>query len=243
MKLNCDLGEGYGIWRLADEAEVMPYIDMANIACGYHAGDPLSLQGSIRLAKANGVQIGAHPGYPDLAGFGRRSMACQPEEITAMVIYQLGALQGLCRAEGTLVQYVKPHGALYWDTLRDQAVMRALLEAVAQFDSALPLMILASPQIDRYRQLAAEYGVELLLEAFADRRYGPDGSLLSRTQAGAVLETTAEIIHQAQELARGGVTASDGSRLQVAADTLCVHGDNPQAVAVIREIREALSRR
>ncbi|SDK28706.1 5-oxoprolinase subunit PxpA [Microbulbifer yueqingensis] len=243
MKLNCDLGEGYGRWQLADEAAVMPHIDMANIACGFHAGDPLTIQGTVQLAVENGVEIGAHPAYPDLQGFGRRSMSCEPEEITAMVLYQLGALQGLCTAAGTRVRYVKLHGALYHDMLRDQSVLRAILAAVAAFDRTLPLMLMATPDAGRHRDIAAEYGLDVLLEAFADRRYTPAGTLQPRTEQGAVLHEREQILQQVREIAAGQVTASDGRQYPLAADTICVHGDNPEGVATIVEIRKVLGHR
>ena len=240
MKLNCDLGEGYGNWQLVDESLVMPHINMANVACGYHAGDPMTIQRTVRLARAHGVQIGAHPSYPDLVGFGRRSMNCHPDEITAMVLYQVGALQGMCTAEGGRVEYVKPHGALYQDAIRDESVLRAILTAVARLDGELSLMLLASPKAEQFRAIAAEYNVQMLFEAFADRRYTPSGELQPRAEQGAVLHQPQEIVGQVLQLAEGRVTASDGSILEVAADTICVHGDNPRAVDIIAEIRGAL---
>ncbi|WP_193164800.1 5-oxoprolinase subunit PxpA [Microbulbifer hainanensis] len=242
MKLNCDLGEGFGNWQLVDERTVMPHIDMANIACGFHAGDPVGIRHSVRLARECGVQIGAHPAYPDLVGFGRRSMDCAPEEITAMVLYQIGALRALCAAENTHVEYVKPHGALYNDMMRNDAVLRAILEAVAGAGGQLPLMLMATPRDDDYRKLAAEYSVPLLFEAFADRRYTPEGRLQPRSEAGAVLHDAGEILQQVRDLQRGQVTASDGSVIALAADSVCVHGDNPQGVATIVEIRRALGK-
>lgn len=240
MKLNCDLGEGFGNWQHVDESLVMPHIDMANVACGYHAGDPMTILRTVRLARAHSVQIGAHPSYPDLVGFGRRSMSCHPDEIAAMVLYQLGALQAMCTAEGGRVEYVKPHGALYQDAIRDESVLRAILTAVAQFDNGLPLMLLASPKAEELRAIAAEYGVSMILEAFADRRYTPSGALQPRAEEGAVLHQPQEIVGQVLQLVEGRVTTSDGSILEIAADTICVHGDNAQAVKTIAEIRRAL---
>ena len=240
MKLNCDLGEAYGNWRHIDESLVMPHIDMANVACGYHAGDPMTIQRTVQLARAHSVQIGAHPSYPDLVGFGRRSMTCHPDEITAMVLYQMGALQAMCTAEGGRVEYVKPHGALYQDALRDESVLRAILTAVARFDRELPLMLLASPKAEQLRAIAGEYGVSMIFEAFADRRYTPSGELQPRVEEGAVLHQPQEIVAQVLQLAEGRVTAGDGRVLEIAADTICVHGDNAQAVDVIVEIRRAL---
>ncbi|PCO06619.1 LamB/YcsF family protein [Microbulbifer flavimaris] len=241
IKLNCDLGEGYGNWQLVDEAEVMPHIDMANVACGFHAGDPLTVHRTVQLAKAHGVAIGAHPSYPDLVGFGRRSMACPPEEVTAMVLYQAGALQGLCAAEETRLTYIKPHGALYHDMMGKEEVYRAILEAVRRMEQDIPLMLMATPERGRFEEVAAEYAVPLLFEAFADRRYRPDGSLTPRTEAGAVLQNAEAVVAQVKDIAAGHIVASDGKRYPLEADTICVHGDNPHGVAVIREIRKALN--
>ncbi|GAA5524431.1 5-oxoprolinase subunit A 3 [Microbulbifer aestuariivivens] len=241
IKLNCDLGEGYGNWQLVDEAEVMPYIDMANVACGFHAGDPLTVQRTVQLARAHTVEVGAHPSYPDLMGFGRRSMACPPEEVTAMVLYQAGALQGLCAAEGTRLSYIKPHGALYHDMMGQETVYRAILEALQRMEPQIPLMLMATPARKRHEEIAGEYAVPLLFEAFADRRYHPDGSLTPRGEAGAVLQDAESVVEQVKNIAEGFVVASDGQRYPLDADTLCVHGDNPHGVAVIREIRGALT--
>lgn len=243
MKLNCDLGEGYGRWQVAGEAAVMPHIDMANVACGFHAGDPLTIQRTLRLAADHQVQVGAHPAYPDLAGFGRRSLQCSPDEISAMVLYQIGALEGLARAVGTRVEYVKPHGALYHDMLRDESVLRAILAAVASHGRNLPLMLMATPDAERHRQLASEYGLDVLLEAFADRRYTPAGLLVPRSEEGAVLHRRDEILRQVQEIAAGSVTTSDGRQYALQADTICVHGDNPEGVATIVDIRRTLGER
>ncbi|WP_237060625.1 5-oxoprolinase subunit PxpA [Microbulbifer sediminum] len=240
MKLNCDLGESFGRWQMADEAAVMPYIDMANVACGFHAGDPLTILRTLELAVHDGVQVGAHPAYPDLVGFGRRSMQCTADEVRAMVLYQVGALQGLCTAVGTRVTYVKPHGALYHDMLRDESVLRAILSAIASYAADLPLMLMATPEAGEHRRLAAEYGVGILLEAFADRRYTPEGRLVPRGEKGAVLHGRGQILQQVREIAAGSVTASDGRQYPLAADTLCVHGDNPEGVATIVEIRREL---
>ncbi|WP_346836668.1 5-oxoprolinase subunit PxpA [Microbulbifer sp. SAOS-129_SWC] len=240
MKLNCDLGEGFGNWQLVDERTVMPHIDMANVACGFHAGDPVGIRRTVRLARECGVNIGAHPAYPDLVGFGRRSMDCSADEITAMVLYQLGALRALCTAEQAQVEYLKPHGALYNDMMRNDAVLRAILAALASAGEPLPLLLMATPDSERYRALAAEYGVPLLFEAFADRRYRADGRLQPRAEDGAVLHDTGDIVRQVEGLCRGEVVTADGTTLQLAADTICVHGDNPAGVATIVEIRRAL---
>lgn len=241
LLLNCDMGESYGSWRMGLDAEVMPYIDCANIACGYHAGDPSIMRRTVALALQHGVTIGAHPAYPDLVGFGRRSMACSNEEICDLLHYQIGALDGICKVQGGRVAYVKPHGALYNDMMADPVKLRAVLEAVAAYDSSLPLMLMATADDRAAQQLGTELGVTLWFEAFADRGYTASGHLLSRRLPGAVHHEPALIIEQALRLARGEVLrADDGSALRLNASTLCVHGDNDSSLAAVRQIRQAL---
>jgi UPF0271 protein len=241
LLLNCDMGESYGNWSMGQDAAVMPYIDCANIACGYHAGDPSVMRATVALAVAHQVLIGAHPAYPDLQGFGRRSMACSAEEIRDFLHYQLGALEGVCRVQGTRVAYVKPHGALYNDMMAKPTVLRAVLEAVAQYDRQLPLMLMASADDQARLTLAAEYGVSLCFEAFADRAYDEHGQLVSRRLPGAVHHQPHQVLAQALSIARGeALVSSSGSRLQLNAQTLCVHGDNPSALAALKQIRAAL---
>lgn len=246
MELNCDLGEGFGAWRMGDDAAVMPYIDRANIACGFHAGDYLILQRTVRLAKEHGVCIGAHPSYPDLQGFGRRAMQFDNDEIRAMLLYQIGAIAAVCHAEQVALRYVKPHGALYNAMQVDHELFRAVVKTVAEVNRGRPrplqLMTLAKLQTATEQEIAAEYEVPLLFEAFADRCYEDDGQLRSRQFNGAVLHEQSVIVAQALALARGEpVTTFAGNSLQINADTLCVHGDNPQALAALRAIRQALS--
>ncbi|MGE8477173.1 MAG: 5-oxoprolinase subunit PxpA [Pseudomonas shirazensis] len=241
LLLNCDMGESYGSWRMGLDAEVMPYIDCANIACGYHAGDPSIMRRTVALALQHGVTIGAHPAYPDLVGFGRRSMACSNEEIRDLLHYQIGALDGICKVQGGRVAYVKPHGALYNDMMADPVKLRAVLEAVAAYDSSLPLMLMATADDRAAQQLGEELGVTLWFEAFADRGYTASGHLLSRRLPGAVHHEPALIIEQALHLARGEtLLADDGSALRLNASTLCVHGDNDSSLAAVRQIRQAL---
>ncbi|MBA1196974.1 LamB/YcsF family protein [Pseudomonas plecoglossicida] len=241
LLLNCDMGESYGSWRMGLDAEVMPYIDCANIACGYHAGDPSIMRRTVALALQHGVTIGAHPAYPDLVGFGRRSMACSNEEIRDLLHYQIGALDGICKVQGVRVAYVKPHGALYNDMMADPVKLRAVLEAVAAYDSSLPLMLMATADDRAAQQLGEELGVTLWFEAFADRGYTASGHLLSRRLPGAVHHEPALIIEQALRLARGEtLLADDGSALRLNASTLCVHGDNDSSLAAVRQIRQAL---
>ncbi|MGF6392427.1 5-oxoprolinase subunit PxpA [Pseudomonas plecoglossicida] len=241
LLLNCDMGESFGNWRMGRDAEVMPYIDCANIACGYHAGDPGTMRRTAALAMQHGVTIGAHPAYPDLVGFGRRSMACSAEEIRDLLHYQIGALQGICKALGGQVAYVKPHGALYNDMMADPLKLRAVLEAMAAYDSGLPLMLMATADNSAAQALGDEFGVPLWFEAFADRAYTASGHLQPRSLPGAVHHDPALVVEQAVRLARGyALVADDGSAVRLQASTLCVHGDNDSSVAAVRQIRQAL---
>ena len=241
LQLNADMGESFGPWVMGLDHEVMPYIDLANIACGFHASDPDVMRSTVRMAVEHGVKVGAHPAYPDLVGFGRRSLACSAAEIENLVLYQIGALAAICRAEGTELSYVKPHGALYNDKARSEEIFTAVAKAVVAFDPKLPLMTLAIRDTSRLRQLAEAQGITLLLEAFADRGYDADGHLLSRLLPRAVHHDPETIIEQARRIAQGeALSASDGSDLILEADALCVHGDNAESVASIRQIREML---
>ena len=239
--LNCDMGESYGAWRMGDDEHAMPLVDQANLACGFHAGDPLIMRRSVALAVQHGVSIGAHPSYPDLQGFGRRHLNCSPDEVTALVLYQLGALDAFCRAAGAQVAYVKPHGALYNDLVRDDALFDAVLAACAAYRQGLPLMVLALADNTRERRLAEAAGVPLLFEAFADRAYLADGQLAPRRLAGAVHQQPERILQQALAIAAGEAFADiDGKPLQLQADSLCVHGDNAESLAVLRRLRAQL---
>ncbi|MBA2777489.1 5-oxoprolinase subunit PxpA [Billgrantia kenyensis] len=238
--LNCDMGESFGNYSLGLDSEVMPHVDCANIACGFHASDPHVMRRTVRLAVEHGVRVGAHPGYPDLMGFGRRSMNCPPAEVEDMVLYQVGALAGICEAEGTKLQYIKPHGALYNDMARDAELLRAVMRAVRSYDAALPLMLMATAEPEPSRRLAREMGVAIWFETFADRAYDAQGHLVSRREPGAVHHDQEIIVAQAVRLARGEpLQANDGTSLHLPCDTLCVHGDNPESVAAVRAIRDA----
>lgn len=242
LLLNCDMGESLGPWSMGMDEQVMPLVDMANIACGFHASDPITMTRTVILAKQSSTQIGAHPSYPDLIGFGRRSMQCTPLEIIAMVQYQIGALDGICRAHDTRVSYVKPHGALYNDMMRDADILRAVLQAVASYDNSLPLMLLAATDNSKTQSIAAEFGITLLFEAFADRGYDDNGFLLPRTEKGSVYHSKQQIIEQALLLATEGCVISQGGhKLKLDADTLCVHGDNAESVQAVQHIRNALN--
>jgi len=241
LLLNCDMGESYGAWTMGLDAEVMPFIDCANIACGFHAGDPGIMRKTVSLALAHDVMIGAHPAYPDLVGFGRRSMACTPAEIQDLLHYQIGALDGICRVQGGRVRYVKPHGAMYNDMMANPEQLRAVIQAIARYDVQLPLMLMATRDNSAAQALADEFGVQLWFEAFADRAYDSAGRLMSRQLPGAVHHDPEVIIAQALTLSRGEpLRASDGSELHLKADTLCVHGDNASSVSAVQRIRQAL---
>ncbi|TDG12107.1 5-oxoprolinase subunit PxpA [Seongchinamella unica] len=237
MLLNCDLGESYGSWAMGLDAEVMPHIDQANIACGFHGGDPLTIGNTLAMAAEHGVQVGAHPAYPDLVGFGRRSMALSAEEIISSMHYQIAALEGMARTAGLTLAYVKPHGALYNDMMAREEVRHAIMRAMAAYHSELLLMLQATPEADTHRAEAADFGLELLFEAFADRCYDDDGRLLSRRRPGAVHNRENMLAQVAQLKAQGTVTTVSGKTLELSVDTLCVHGDNPEGVQAIREIR------
>ncbi|WP_085633096.1 MULTISPECIES: 5-oxoprolinase subunit PxpA [unclassified Pseudomonas] len=241
LLLNCDIGESFGSWTMGLDAEVMPFIDCANIACGFHAGDPGIMRKTVSLALSHGVKVGAHPAYQDLVGFGRRSMAYSAQELQDILHYQIGALDGICRAQGGRVSYVKPHGAMYNDMMANPAQLRAVIQAVAAYDRALPLMLMATRDNSAAQQLGDEYGVTLWFEAFADRAYDNAGRLVSRQLPGAVHHDPETVVRQALTIARGEfLVASDGSDLLLHADTLCVHGDNAASVAAVQRIRQAL---
>ncbi|WP_394226567.1 LamB/YcsF family protein [Paracoccus marcusii] len=238
IDLNSDLGEGYGPWTMGDDAAMLDIVSSANIACGFHAGDPAGLLSVLRQAAARGVAVGAHVSYPDRVGFGRRSMDVAPDDLTADVIYQIGALQGLARAAGTRVTYVKPHGALYNTIAGDARQADAVIAGIRAVDPSLVLMGLAgAPVLERARAA----GLTVVAEAFADRAYTATGALVSRKQPGAVLHDPDLIAARMLRLATEGVLeAEDGSTLRLEADSICVHGDSPGAVAIAARVRDAL---
>ena len=241
MKLNCDLGESYGAWSMGLDNEVMPHIDQANIACGFHGGDPLVIQKTIALAKHSQVSVGAHPSYPDLVGFGRRSMQCSREEIIAFVHYQVAALDGMADVQGINIDYVKPHGALYNDMMKKTEVLEAILTAIQQYPKNLALMLQASPEIAAHRAIAKKFGIELYAEAFADRAYDNEGRLVSRAEQGAVLDRAAMLLQVEQLVEQGTVTTISGKPLTLDIDSLCVHGDNPEGVQAISDIKALIN--
>ncbi|MFT7860773.1 MAG: 5-oxoprolinase subunit PxpA [Sulfurimonas sp.] len=237
LTLNCDMGEGFGVYNLGLDDEIMPYIDMANLACGFHASDPVVMHRSIKSALANGVKIGAHPSYPDLNGFGRREMKCSAEEIVSFVIYQCGALDALCRTYGSRVTYLKPHGALYNTMMKDLHVFKAICKAVSKYDKKIKLMILSNADNEKFSKIAKKYGIKLLFEVFADRGYNDDGSLVKRGEKGDLLSSDKEVLKRAKLLLKKGVIKSkNGKKLKLKADTLCVHGDNEHALKLIKAL-------
>ena len=240
MLLNCDLGESFGSWTMGLDSEVMPHIDQANIACGFHGGDPLTMRKTLALAAKHGVRVGAHPAYPDLVGFGRRSMNLSAKEIIANIHYQVAALEGLARCQGIELQYVKPHGALYNDMMARTSVREAIMQAISDYHLPLPLMLQATPEAGQHLTEAKEHGISLLFEAFADRCYDDDGKLLPRSQAGAVHTRERMLAQVAQLCSQGTVTTVSGHVVALQADTLCVHGDNLEAVHAIVAIRELI---
>ena len=239
IRLNCDMGESFGQWTIGMDDKVMPFIDQANIACGFHASDPCIMRKTVQLAAKYNVTIGAHPSYLDLQGFGRRSLAMSAPEITNMTLYQVGALQAICHAEGQSISYIKPHGALYNDMMKEESIFIALLKA-AQILS-LPLMVLSSCRNAYYSELAQQKQVPLLFEAFADRAYMPDGSLSPRSMENSVHSTHDVIYDQVKQLTfEKTVTTINGDIIPIQADTLCVHGDNEVGVSLIEKLRSLL---
>lgn len=241
MLLNCDIGESYGNWRMPMDPQVMPHIDQANVACGFHAGDPLTMATTLNMAAAHGVTVGAHPAYPDLVGFGRRSMALSAEELRAALHYQIAALDGMASIAGMAISYVKPHGALYNDMMANVGLRETIMEAVSAYPRELSLMLQATPHADTHESEANRHSLPLLFEAFADRCYDDDGSLLSRRTAGAV-HTREQMLAQVEQLTQTStIETVSGEQLRLRVDTLCVHGDNAEGVAAIRDIRALIS--
>lgn len=239
IDLNCDMGESYGEWRLGADDALMELVTSANIACGAHAGDPLTIERTVRLALEREVAPGAHPSYPDLQGFGRRSMRLLPAEVRSLVLYQVAAIEGIVRAHGGSLKHVKLHGALYNDAARDPALAAAAVEAIRALNAGLLIYALAGSAMVR---VARDAGLTVVEEAFADRRYNPDGTLQSRLTEGALITDPALAAAQVREIAlNGGVIAHDGACVPLTAGTVCVHGDNPAAVAIARAVRETLA--
>ena len=239
VDLNCDLGESFGNYRIGMDEAVIPHISSANIACGWHGGDPMVLRHTMELAKQAGIGVGAHPGFPDLLGFGRRTIQIIPEEAYSYTLYQLGALYGFARAAGLSVQHLKPHGALYNMAAKDLALSTAICQAIRDFDPHIILLALSGSKM---LQAAQEVGILSACEVFADRAYNEDGSLVSRSLPGAVIHDTQECVRRVSQMVREGtVTAITGKTVPIRCDSICVHGDNESAVAFVKAIRERLN--
>ncbi|WP_374727350.1 LamB/YcsF family protein [Haloactinomyces albus] len=238
MDVNADLAEGFGRWELGDDAALLDVVTSANVACGFHAGDPNTLRDACTRAARGGVALGAQVAYRDLAGFGRRFIDIAPEDLTNDVIYQIGALAGFARVAGTEITYVKPHGALYHAVGGHSDQAAAVVEAIRCYDSRLA--VLGSPG-SRWLELAGQAGLPVYREAFADRAYNPDGTLVSRRAPGALLHDPERIAQRCSRLARGEeIEAVDGSMIRVRAESICVHGDTPDAVAIAHAVRGRL---
>jgi len=238
IDLNADLGEGFGRYRLESDAALLDLVSSANVACGFHAGDPVVMRETVARAIARRVVIGAHPSYPDLQGFGRRDLALSPDEVEASIVYQVGALQAFCTAAGSKLRYVKPHGALYNRAAKDVEIARAIARGIRSLDASLVLLGLDGTVM---LTAAQEAGLEVAREAFADRAYQADGHLVPRGQPGAVLDDVDAVVERAHRMiTERYVIAIDGTRRIVRPDSLCVHGDGPHAVAIVRALRERL---
>ena len=241
IDLNSDVGESFGNYKLGLDEDVIPLISSANIACGFHAGDPAVMRHTIAIAKDNGVAIGAHPGFPDLVGFGRRNLDASLQEIKDFVTYQLGALQAFAAAQGVKLQHVKPHGALYTMAVKNAAIWEAVAEAIAAVDPRLILFVLAGTNRQNLEAIGVRHGIRIAYEFFGDRAYNSDGSLVSRKEPGAVIHDGDMVAEKVLKMVKEGrVLCKDGSDIKLTADTICVHGDNPSALSLVKKIREAL---
>lgn len=243
IDLNCDMGESFGAYELGMDEAVMSYITSANIACGWHAGDPRVMDNTVKMAVENGVGVGAHPGYPDLIGFGRRNMDCTMSEIRQYVIYQIGALHAFCVANNTKLKHIKPHGALYLTAVINENVARAVAEAIVSVDPDLYYVALAGAKGALMTRIGQEVGLKVVYEAFPDRAYTPEGNLVSRKLPGAVIKSPEVVSERALKMAgEGKVIAVDGTIVDIDAQTLCVHGDTPTAVELVQSIRQTLEK-
>jgi UPF0271 protein len=241
IDINADLGESFGAWTMGADEALLDQVTSANIACGFHAGDPRTMDAAVAMAARRGVTIGAHVSYPDLVGFGRRSMKVSPAELITDVLYQIGALEAFCRRHGTQIRYVKAHGALYNDMADDKQMAAALGQAITSYGGGLAVLMMGgSPAADALR----DQGVRVVREGFADRGYTAAGRLVPRRQPGALLTDPAEAAERGWRIATGAaIAADDGTELVLGADSLCVHGDTPGAVELARELRALLTAR
>lgn len=238
VDLNSDIGESFGAYKMGNDAAVMDAVTSANVACGFHAGDPLVMKKTLKACAEKGVAAGAHPGYPDLVGFGRRNMKCTPEEEYADCLYQVGAIQAFCRANGMELQHVKPHGAMYNQAAKDPELAKAIAQAIKDAGEGIILMGLAN---SAFEEAAKEVGIPFAAEAFADRGYMPDGSLVPRAKPGAVIHDVAEAAKRVVRMVtEGKVTAIDGTEINFRPQSICMHGDTPEAVEMAKAVRTAL---
>lgn len=238
IDLNCDLGESFGCYTIGMDEAVIPYVSSVNVACGWHAGDPLIMEKTVALAKKHGVAVGAHPGFPDLLGFGRRPMTITPQEAGAYVKYQVGALMAFAKGQGMELQHVKPHGALYNMAAKDEALATGICEAIASVDKNLIFMGLAGSVM---LEAAQKVGLKTASEVFADRAYNDDGSLVNRKLPGAVIHDPVVAVERAVKMAKEGkVISINGKEITIQTDSICVHGDNEQAIELVSKIRKAL---
>lgn len=242
IDLNSDVGESFGSYTIGMDEEVIPLISSANIACGFHAGDPAVMRRTVALAAESGTAVGVHPGLPDLMGFGRRAMDVSLQEIKDYVTYQIGALHAVAAAQNIKLQHVKPHGALYNMAVKNPGIWEAVAEAMAAADPGLILFVLAGPDSHRLREMGERNGIRIAFEFFGDRAYNPDGSLVSRSLPGAVIHDQNQVADKILKLVGDrAVTCIDGSEIELEADTVCVHGDNPAALELVRNIRRTLA--
>ena len=238
IDLNSDVGETFGPWKMGNDVDLMPNVTSANVACGFHGGDPSTMRQTVRLAKQHGVAVGAHPGFPDLVGFGRRELKATPNEVEDLVMYQIAAIAGVAAAEGLRLQHVKAHGALYNMACRDRALADAIARAVAALDRNLILFGLPNSELLRAGEAA---GLRVAAEGFADRAYAVDGSLASRQLAGSVIHDPATVVARVIKMVKErAVVAVDGSTIRFESDTICVHGDTEGAARLAQEIRRGL---
>jgi len=241
IDLNSDVGESFGRYMLGLDEEVIPLISSANIACGFHAGDPSVMKRTIDIAAESGIAVGAHPGFPDLLGFGRRKLDASLDEIKDYVTYQIGALQAFATSRGLRLQHVKPHGALYTMAVADTTIWDAVAQAVAAVDSGLILVVLGGRNRREIQDIGARYGIRIGFEFFGDRAYNADGSLVSRKQPGAVIHDPQAVADQVLRMVQQSrVRCLNGTQIEMTADTICVHGDNPAALKLIKKIRRTL---
>lgn len=240
LDLNCDMGESFGAYTIGADDEVMPHITSANVACGFHGGDPAVMRRTVRLAREYGVAVGAHPGFQDLAGFGRREIRMTPQEVEDLVLYQIGALDAIARSEGVRLAHVKPHGALYNMAARERPLADAIARAIRSFDPGLVFFVLAGSEMEQAGEAA---GLRVAPEGFADRAYEADGSLTPRSRPGAVIHDPETVVARAVRMAAEGVaTTREGEDITLRIVTLCTHGDTPGAAKLTRQLKDALTR-